>query len=607
EGVGYLESVSQISVGQYHTCATKTDGTAYCWGSNFQGKLGDGTSFSKLTPVQVKGVGNAGYLQGVSQISAGDSHACATKTDGTAYCWGDNAYGRLGDNTTTQRLTPVQVLGVGGMGFLGSVTAIATSDRSSCALLENTSLWCWGSNYYGELGADSAQSSFPVQVQDATGMFSDPISQATQINTQTNTSCFRKTNGTVWCWGENTYGQIGDNTMGHKPGAVQVKGVDGVGYLTDIAQVANGENHTCALKNNDGTVYCWGYNNYGQLGDNTTTNRSTPVQVLGVGGSGVLEGISQVSAGNSHTCATKTDGTAYCWGYNQYGRLGDNTTTNRSTPVQVLGVGGVGFFEGISQVSAGNYHTCALKTDGTVFCWGRNDYEQLASDTSSNSLTPLQAMTYIPPSGYLTGIQQISGGLVFGNYCALKNDGTVFCWGRNLYGQLGDNTTTQRLAPVQVKGVGNVGNLSGVSQISSGSTHTCATKNDGTAYCWGRNSSGQLGDTTTEQRNTPVEVIVSTNISRIIQGRDFTCTLKTDATLECWGSNSSGQLGDRTYTTRSTPVRPQIWSTPENDLFLGVLSDISLTGTYTSPVFDLTKPVVFTDTSFTHTLNNQNL
>ena len=275
-----LGAVSQVEGGEYHTCALKTDGTVYCWGRNNSGQLGDNTTETRYEPTQVLGVDGVGYLSGVLQISTGYSHTCAMKTDDTVYCWGYNSYGQLGDNTTTDRYTPVQVLGVGGNGTLTGVSQITVGYSHTCAI---------------------------------------------------------KTDGTAYCWGQNSYGQLGDNTTTSKYTPVQVLGVGASGVLSGVSQISAGRDHTCALKT-DGTVYCWGLNDRGQLGDNTTTDRRTPVQVLGVGGSGTLSGVSQVSAGGSHTCALKTDDTVYCWDYNSYGQLGDNTTTNRYTPVQVKGV-----------------------------------------------------------------------------------------------------------------------------------------------------------------------------------------------------------------------------------------------------------------------------
>ncbi len=212
-----------------------------------------------------------------------------------------------------------------------------------------------------------------------------------------------------------------------------------------VGSISAGDYYTCAVKN--GLVYCWGKNDHGQLGDNTNINRYTPVQVKGVEGKDYLTNVIQVAAGGYHTCALKTDGTVYCWGGNSSGQLGDNTNTHRYTPVQVKGVGGEGYLTDITQISAGGYHTCALKTNGAVYCWGNNSFGQLSDNTDINRYTPVQVKG-VGGEGYLTDITQISAGGY--HACVLKTNGAVYCWGANYNGQLGDYTDTHRYTPVPV-------------------------------------------------------------------------------------------------------------------------------------------------------------
>ena len=241
---------------------------------------------------------------------------------------------------------------------------------------------------------------------------------------------------------------------------------------------AAGDLHSLAVKP-DGTVWAWGYNYYGQVGDGTTTNRSTPVQVAG------LSGVSAVAGGFDHSIALKTDGTVWAWGLNSSGQLGDGTTTNRTTPVQVTGLSGV------TAIVSGGHHSMALKLDGSVWTWGYNISGQLGDGTSANRSSPVQVTG-------LSGVTAIAGGDF--HSIALKIDGTVWTWGYNYYGQLGDGTTTNRYTPVQVTG------LTGVNAIAGGDLHSIALKLDGTVWTWGFNGSGQLGDGTSTSRSTPVPV-----------------------------------------------------------------------------------------------------
>jgi YD repeat-containing protein len=295
----------------------------------------------------------------------------------------------------------------------------------------------------------------------------------------------------------------------------------------DVMQVAAGAYHTLILKEN-GTVWAWGNNEDGRLGDGTTTSRSAPVQVSG------LTGATAIAVGAYHSLALKSDGTVWAWGYNASGQLGDGTTTNRSTPVQVSGL------TGVTAIAAGLYHSLALKPGGTVWGWGYNALGQLGDGTTINRSTPVQV------SG-LTSVTAIKGGYI--HSLALKSDGTVWAWGYNNYGQLGDGTTTNRSTPVQVSG------LTGITVIAAAVYHNLALKPDGTVRAWGNNSFGQLGDGTTTTRSTPVQVSGLTGVTAIAVGLYHNLALKPDGTVRAWGYNYYGQLGDGTTTNRITPVQ----------------------------------------------------
>ena len=300
----------------------------------------------------------------------------------------------------------------------------------------------------------------------------------------------------VWAFGGNNYGQLGNGTTINRTTPVQVKDPGGVGFLTGVGAIAGGRYHSLALK--DGTVWAWGFNDSGQLGDGTTINRTTPVQVSG------LTGVAAIASGYGHSLALKTDGTAWAWGQNNGGQLGNGTSTifgATTTPVQVCESGGCsnGYLTGVAAIAGGFFHSLALKTDGTVWAFGVNSTSQLGDGTTAILRnTPVQVCASGGCSnGYLTGVSAIAGGS--SNSLALKTDGTVWAWGLNTGGQLGDGTTTNKNTPVQVLG------LTGVSAIASGLFHFLVLK-DGTAWAWGSNSRGQLGDGTTTFRATPVQV-----------------------------------------------------------------------------------------------------
>ena len=337
-------------------------------------------------------------------------------------------------------------------------------------------------------------------------------------------NCALKADGTIACWGHNSDGQMGIGTS-NKQQWIPVT-VRGIGGATDIA---TGSFHTCAVKA-DTTVACWGNNRNGQLGDNTTTNRSLPVAVSG------LSGVRNITAGSYHTCATKNDGTVACWGENNNGQLGDGSTTERRTPVAV----GAGL-SGVTAVSGGSVHNCAQKSNGTVACWGRNDRGQLGDGSNTTRTTPLTVAN-------LSGVTAVDSGWL--HTCAAKSDGTVDCWGYNGDGQLGLGNTTDRNTPATIPA------LAGVTTIGVGAYHGCAVKAGGTVACWGYNKDGQAGDgTTSVNRKSPVDVVGLTGAKSVAGGSYTNCAVKASGATLCWGLNWHGRLGDGTGTTRTTPVQ----------------------------------------------------
>jgi len=344
-----------------------------------------------------------------------------------------------------------------------------------------------------------------------------------------------KNDGTVFAWGLNDYGQLGDGTFTNSSTPVSVRAPEvsavtkPVRGLTGITAISARGYRTVALRN-DGTVWAWGYNVGGELGDGTHTNRNVPVQVRD------LTGITAISAGELHTLALRNDGTVWAWGKNYYGQFGDGTTANSDTPVQIMGL------TDVKAISAGAFNTLALKNDGTVWAWGRNSSGQLGNGTMEDSSVPVQV------SG-LTDVIEISAGFV-SHATALKNNGTVWAWGRNGYGQLGNGTLTDSSIPVQVNG------LNDVIAISAGDSHTVALRNDGTVWDWGRNNYFQLGDGTSTNRNTPVQVIgLRTDAMAITAGGWHTVAIKNNHTVWSWGLNFSGQLGDGTTVDSYTPIQ----------------------------------------------------
>ncbi len=329
----------------------------------------------------------------------------------------------------------------------------------------------------------------------------------------------------LYSWGKNNFGQLGQNDLVYRSSPVQV---GSLGTWSNISV----DGQSCLATKTDGTLWSWGRNNVGQLGQNNQISRSSPVQV------GALTTWSNISIGNLSCLATKTDGTLWSWGYNYYGQLGQNIaySINKSSPVQV------GALTTWSNISAGVASCLATKTDGTLWSWGRNQVGQLGQSDVIDRSSPVQV-------GALTTWSKVSTNHY--SCLATKTDGTLWSWGYNVYGQLGQNIayTINRSSPVQI------GALTTWLNISAGQYSCLATKTDGTLWSWGRNDRGQLGQSNVINRSSPVQVGALTTWLNISAGRYSCLATKTDGTLWSWGYNYYGQLGQNNTIYRSSPVQ----------------------------------------------------
>lgn len=346
-----------------------------------------------------------------------------------------------------------------------TATSIAAGSDHTCAFTSGGGVKCWGTNGSGELG-DGTRSLWHGPV-DVTGL----TSGVTAIALGADYTC-AVTGGGAKCWGDNQFSTLGDGTTIARLSPMDVKGLS-----SGVTAIAAGGNCTCALTSSSG-VKCWGWNGYGQLGDGTTTDRLTPVDV-----DGLTSGVSAIVASGTSTCALTNSGGVKCWGDNGYGQLGDGAASiGRPSPVDVRAL-----TSGVTAIALASDYTCALMSSGGVKCWGS------LPGTVMNQYAPLDV------EGLTSGVTAIAAGSF--HACALTSSGGVKCWGQNDFGQLGDGTTNDRTAPVDVKGL-----TSGVSAIAVGHYHTCALMSGG-VKCWGLNRLGELGDGTTMDRHSPVGVV----------------------------------------------------------------------------------------------------
>ena len=384
-----LNTATAIATGLWHSVARLANGTIAAWGVNGSGQLGDGTVERRFAPAPVIGI------TGVLAVAAGFAHTVALKADGSVIAWGDNSAGQLGNGALLFRTTPIVV-------GLSDVRKISAGYTHTVALKSDGSVFAWGYNGFGQVGdgTNYINRSAPVAV---SGL--NASSGVIEIAAGEGYTLARKSDGSVWAWGQNG-AKLGDRSNPDSKIPAQVNG------LTGVDAIAAGSNHSVALKG-DGSVWAWG--DAGLLGDGTTVDRSTPAPVSG------LTGVRAIAAANGHTHALKDDGSVWAWGFNRYGQLGDGTYDDRLTPVQVRGL------TDVTAIAAGGVHTLALKGDGSVY--------ELGADP------PVQ----VPG---LVGVTAIATGIF--HSLAMKSDGSVLAWGENESGRLGDGTLANRSVPVVV-------------------------------------------------------------------------------------------------------------------------------------------------------------
>ncbi len=505
--IGEETKWKQVSAGKEHSLAVKADGTLWAWGGNNWGQLGDGTTIEKHAPVRID------TATDWKEVSAGWDHSLAIKTDGTLWAWGRNSEGQLGDGTGTNIYSPVQI------GKDVDWKIIDGGYYSSWAIRNDGTLWAWGDNEYGQLG-DGTTSDKNIPEQIGTDWNWEKVSGGMH-------TIATKNDGTLWAWGNNSSGQLGDGTTEDKLKPVQI------GKDINWKKIATGSYHSLAAKK-DGTLWAWGANDWGQLGDATKISNSTPVQVKGI------TNCYQVDAGSTFSLLLKPDA-LYCGtGSNNFGQLGDGTQILKQT------YDCIDFTQ--AEIAIGERHGLFLNTDGTLWAWGNGSHGAIGDGTGEFRYSPVRV-------GNAMNWKKISAG--GDQSLAIKTDGTLWAWGDNLQGQLGDGTTTTRFSPVQIgtdlnwKEISTGGNID---QPDEGH-HSLAIKDDGTLWAWGGNRFGQLGDSTTTERHVPVQIGTAANWKEISAGVLHSLAIKTDGTLWAWGYNSDGQLGDGTSKTKLSPVQ----------------------------------------------------
>jgi alpha-tubulin suppressor-like RCC1 family protein len=539
--------------------------TLYAMGSNNFGDLGNGKAQNKTNYTQL------GSLTTWASLGKGrpPGYQFGIKTDGTLWAWGVNGNGSLGVNNTQVYSSPVQV------GALTNWSKVSSGNGNILAIKTDGTLWAWGAGTFGQLGDNAAISrSSPIQV--------GALTTWTEAANGSQSCWAIKNDGTLWAWGRN--GGTGSGTLGTNNLITYSSPVQ-IGSLTNWSTNISASSYHCAAIKTDGTLWTWGWGVNGGLGQNNTTDYSSPVQV------GALTDWSKVSCADFLTVAVKTNGTLWAWGSNGTGQLGDNTTITRSSPVQI------GALTDWSDVAVNDNSVLALKNNGTIWAWGFNNLGQLGIGTVEFKSSPVQVGTdsnwskigaasnnahyAIKTTGsyWVVGSWQagnIGGQLGLGdtdrvsspvqignalewsfvssdanNSAGIKTDGSLWAWGTPTNGRLGTNDIIQPYSsPVQV------GTLTNWKQVSVGNAYMVAVKTDGTLWSWGSGNNGRLGQNNTTNYSSPTQVGSLTDWDFISAGNDGAWSaVKSNGTLWSCGRNTYAQIGDGTFTTKSSPVQ----------------------------------------------------
>ena len=548
-----------VTSGLYMSCALNDAGAAYCWGANGIGNIGDGTTTPAPKPRAVAGA------RTYTSISVGIQHACAIETGTSAlWCWGYNAHGQIGDATAANRTTPVEI--EAGTQWL----AVDAGDYNTCALRSDGRLRCWGQADSGQIG--DGTTSFARYLPQPVGLDDDGW---TSIEVGASRACASRTDGTLLCWGRNDQGQL----TATRALAIQSAPIEVLPKRDGWKSISLGETHACLIDNYD-NAWCGGNASRGQLGNGMPGSRTTPKRVDG-------EWLA-VDTGDDFTCGLTTANQLRCWGANNMGQIGDGTRLPRQAPVRAavpspistfdvgqrhtlarraneiwgFGYNGFGQLGNVSVVDqnpimigtaadapppvdgliASGDHACVIESAGGLVCWGRNDWSQLGRGAPSYTAEPMP-LTVAPGTTFRAVASSIF------HTCAIATN-ALFCWGANTSGQLGDGTGTQRNSPALVTSTPP-------DKLAVGVSHSCAITGQQLA-CWGGNYHGELGLGPAGSAATPTVVTMPalqwSSLARSL-GNSSSCAITSDNRLYCWGRNNRGQLGIGSFADQRIPTR----------------------------------------------------
>ena len=569
-----------VAAGGNHTCVTLTDMSTKCFGLNSTGQLGVGnTTNYGVSSQDVEKLSWTPFAQFATQITAGAAHSCALMTDGSVICWGDNTYGQLGTGNTASIGAQPSDLANSAYTFVSlgtgkTATKITAGDYHTCALLQDGTAKCWGFNLYGQLGqGDNVnRGAAAADMGDNLLALDFGVGQTVvDISSGSNHNCVVLKGGQLKCWGRNIFGQLGVGStadMGDNPNEMgtNLSPVSLASGAT-VLSVGAGGNHTCAILTvpsvQDPIVKCWGRNDYGQLGIGDALERGTSPSQMGdslptvdLGLSGVPQ---KLALGGLHSCVLLATGSVKCWGSNQYGQTGlsEGSTTNRGDGSNEMGNNLPNVNLGGSvlalDLTSGANHSCAVVNNNSVLCWGRNDSGQLGHDYAGANIASWGGTTHTMaslPASWVNNYSYYEGIALDNGYtCGVdRSQNFVTCWGLNAQSGLTYSTKYHDFT-----------SAGGVMQLVAGTGFMCVLGNNNSLYCWGNDAwyTDRLNQTAFNYTAPNLGSPTATGISKIAAGENFLCALSTTNTIKCYGWNIAsilGATGPGTYATAASAV-----------------------------------------------------
>jgi len=546
------EGIVKITTGSSHTLIYTTRNRVLTWGSNTYGQLGDGTISSRSTPTDITARFSLGASEGIKYIASGETHSILVTTANRIFSWGENNFGQLGDGTESNRISPVEITSNFNLQVDDDITKISTKADHNLLLTSTNLVFTWGYNFYGQLGDGSNQSSsLPIMITPSFQLQSNENIESVYAGCQHSMAI--STDNQVFTWGNNLYGQLGNKDTSNRLKPTEITSEFNL-VSDEIVEVIAGQLHAFGISSS-GKVYAWGLNGNGQLGIGTTSSIFTPVEITSAFNLLVGERVIEMSAGSNFSYAITSYGRVFAWGYNYY-RLGDGTTINRLSPVEITSNFNLVENEMIIKIEAGNYQSIAISSSNRVFTWGINQHGQLGDGTRMNSLLPIDITSNFDLAEKEEIINLISGE---NHSLVITSNNRVFAWGDNAFGQLGTNDNVDRLLPTEITTNFDLKVDETITSISSKLNHNLALSSSGRVFSWGLNTYGRLGDKTNENKSTPVDITPNfklyskEKITSVIVGDDHSVAYTSNNRLFAWGYNIFGQLGNDTQDNKYQP------------------------------------------------------